>query len=293
MKQKRLLLLVAMTVMALAANGADVVTRRLAGLTDFHAIENSANAEIHYTQGNAYEVTVTADADAMEAVNIEVSDGTLVIEKKATAKTAGRSYDDANLVFHITAPGIDAISNASSMTFSSGGFKAKDFKVSNSGMLQLSPGTVECTLATIDNQGMLDANGHIHAASASVSNEGSCAMNTAFSVEGDFTAANNGQMTLGGDVAAKHVKFNNAGLTTYALGIRADKLDMAVMGIETGRMRYTGGDMDINCTGSLTMELDADCGDITSHTDGRLVMTISGKAGTVYNEGAMTQVGFK
>lgn len=63
MKQKRLLLLAAMTVMALAANGADEVTKRLTALTDFHAIDNSANAEIHYTRGDVYEVTVTANID--------------------------------------------------------------------------------------------------------------------------------------------------------------------------------------------------------------------------------------
>lgn len=259
-------------------------------LKNFHSIDNSVNAEIHYTQGDRYEVTVSADAGAVKTINVKVVNGTLVIEKSAKTYGQGNSYDTTNFIFHIAAPKLDAIGNTSTMTFTADGIKADKFEVTNSGMLQLNPGTVVCAFATINNKGMLDADGHIRATTATVENAGSCDLGTSFGVDGDFTSVNNGQMTMEGKVCAGLVKMNNSGFTTYALGIEADKLDISMSGVDTGNMSYKGGDMDIHCLGNMTLELDTDCGKITSHTDGRLIMNVSGKNKGCYNYGAVTKV---
>ena len=214
----------------------------------------------------------------------------LVIEKKANRTNANNSYDDTNIVIDITSPRLTAISNTSSLTFSSDSLTTDKFYIDNNGTLQLSPGLVKCVHAKISNQGMLNTDGQILASSASIVNSGVSTLGTRFSVDGDFILANNGHMTMGGKVTAYSVDMDNSGITTYSVGINADKLNLKVTGIETGDMSYKGGDMNINCLGNLTLKLDADCGNLFSNTNGRLIIDIKGQVNQCANYGAITRV---
>ena len=214
----------------------------------------------------------------------------LVIEKKANRTNANNSYDDTNIVIDITSPRLTAISNTSSLTFSSDSLTTDKFYIDNNGTLQLSPGLVKCVHAKISNQGMLNTDGQILASSASIVNSGVSTLGTRFSVDGDFILANNGHMTMGGKVTAYSVDMDNSGITTYAVGINADKLNLKVTGIETGDMSYKGGDMNINCLGNLTLKLDADCDNLFSNTNGRLIIDIKGQVNQCANYGAITRV---
>ena len=265
------------------------VTKTL-NLKNFSKIKSSLNVDISYTQGNSYKVTVSGTAKALARADISVSNGMLVIEKKANRTNANNSYDDTNIVIDITSPRLTAISNTSSLTFSSDSLTTDKFCIDNNGTLQLSPGLVKCVHAKISNQGMLNTDGQILASSASVVNSGVSTLGTRFSVDGDFILANNGHMTMGGKVTAYSVDMDNSGITTYSVGINADKLNLKVTGIETGDMSYKGGDMNINCLGNLTLKLDADCGNLFSNTNGRLTIDIKGQVNQCANYGAITRV---
>ena len=272
---------------ALASEGK--VTKTL-NLKNFSKIKSSLNVDISYTQGNSYKVTVSGTAKALARADISVSNGMLVIEKKANRTNANNSYDDTNIVIDITSPRLTAISNTSSLTFSSDSLTTDKFCIDNNGTLQLSPGLVKCVHAKISNQGMLNTDGQILASSASVVNSGVSTLGTRFSVDGDFILANNGHMTMGGKVTAYSVDMDNSGITTYSVGINADKLNLKVTGIETGDMSYKGGDMNINCLGNLTLKLDADCDNLFSNTNGRLTIDIKGQVNQCANYGAITRV---
>ena len=259
-------------------------------LKNFYGIDNSVNAEIHYTQADHYGVTMTAGSDEAKSITMKVSNGMLVIEKKANRTNANNSYDDTNIVIDITSPRLTAISNTSSLTFSSDSLTTDKFCIDNNGTLQLSPGLVKCVHAKISNQGMLNTDGQILASSASIVNSGVSTLGTRFSVDGDFIMANNGHMTMGGKVTAYSVDMDNSGITTYSVGINADKLNLKVTGIETGDMSYKGGDMNINCLGNLTLKLDADCDNLFSNTNGRLTIDIKGQVTPCANYGAITRV---
>ena len=265
------------------------VTKTL-NLKNFSKIKSSLNVDISYTQGNSYKVTVSGTAKALARADISVSNGMLVIEKKANRTNANNSYDDTNIVIDITSPRLTAISNTSSLTFSSDNLTTDKFCIDNNGTLQLSPGLVKCVHAKISNQGMLNTDGQILASSASIVNSGVSTLGTRFSVDGDFILANNGHMTMGGKVTAYSVDMDNSGITTYSVGINADKLNLKVTGIETGDMSYKGGDMNINCLGNLTLKLDADCGNLFSNTNGRLIIDIKGQVNQCANYGAITRV---
>ena len=265
------------------------VTKTL-NLKNFSKIKSSLNVDISYTQGNSYKVTVSGTAKALARADISVSNGMLVIEKKANRTNANNSYDDTNIVIDITSPRLTAISNTSSLTFSSDSLTTDKFYIDNNGTLQLSPGLVKCVHAKISNQGMLNTDGQILASSASIVNSGVSTLGTRFSVDGDFILANNGHMTMGGKVTAYSVDMDNSGITTYSVGINADKLNLKVTGIETGDMSYKGGDMNINCLGNLTLKLDADCGNLFSNTNGRLIIDIKGQVNQCANYGAITRV---
>ena len=265
------------------------VTKTL-NLKNFSKIKSSLNVDISYTQGNSYKVTVSGTAKALARADISVSNGMLVIEKKANRTNANNSYDDTNIVIDITSPRLTAISNTSSLTFSSDSLTTDKFYIDNNGTLQLSPGLVKCVHAKISNQGMLNTDGQILASSASIVNSGVITLGTRFSVDGDFILANNGHMTMGGKVTAYSVDMDNSGITTYSVGINADKLNLKVTGIETGDMSYKGGDMNINCLGNLTLKLDADCGNLFSNTNGRLIIDIKGQVNQCANYGAITRV---
>lgn len=265
------------------------VTKTL-NLKNFSKIKSSLNVDISYTQGNSYKVTVSGTAKALARADISVSNGMLVIEKKANRTNANNSYDDTNIVIDITSPRLTAISNTSSLTFSSDSLTTDKFYIDNNGTLQLSPGLVKCVHAKISNQGMLNTDGQILASSASIVNSGVSTLGTRFSVDGDFILANNGHMTMGGKVTAYSVDMDNSGITTYSVGINADKLNLKVTGIETGDMSYKGGDMNINCLGNLTLKLDADCGNLFSNTNGRLTIDIKGQVNQCANYGAITRV---
>ena len=272
---------------ALASEGK--VTKTL-NLKNFSKIKSSLNVDISYTQGNSYKVTVSGTAKALARADISVSNGMLVIEKKANRTNANNSYDDTNIVIDITSPRLTAISNTSSLTFSSDSLTTDKFCIDNNGTLQLSPGLVKCVHAKISNQGMLNTDGQILASSASIVNSGVSTLGTRFSVDGDFILANNGHMTMGGKVTAYSVDMDNSGITTYSVGINADKLNLKVTGIETGDMSYKGGDMNINCLGNLTLKLDADCDNLFSNTNGRLTIDIKGQVNQCANYGAITRV---
>ena len=272
---------------ALASEGK--VTKTL-NLKNFSKIKSSLNVDISYTQGNSYKVTVSGTAEALARADISVSNGMLVIEKKANRTNANNSYDDTNIVIDITSPRLTAISNTSSLTFSSDSLTTDKFYIDNNGTLQLSPGLVKCVHAKISNQGMLNTDGQILASSASIVNSGVSTLGTRFSVDGDLILANNGHMTMGGKVTAYSVDMDNSGITTYAVGINADKLNLKVTGIETGDMSYKGGDMNINCLGNLTLKLDADCDNLFSNTNGRLTIDIKGQVNQCANYGAITRV---
>ena len=272
---------------ALASEGK--VTKTL-NLKNFSKIKSSLNVDISYTQGNSYKVTVSGTAEALARADISVSNGMLVIEKKANRTNANNSYDDTNIVIDITSPRLTAISNTSSLTFSSDSLTTDKFYIDNNGTLQLSPGLVKCVHAKISNQGMLNTDGQILASSASIVNSGVSTLGTRFSVDGDFILANNGHMTMGGKVTAYSVDMDNSGITTYSVGINADKLNLKVTGIETGDMSYKGGDMNINCLGNLTLKLDADCDNLFSNTNGRLTIDIKGQVNQCANYGAITRV---
>jgi len=265
------------------------VTKTL-NLKNFSKIKSSLNVDISYTQGNSYKVTVSGTAEALARADISVSNGMLVIEKKANRTNANNSYDDTNIVIDITSPRLTAISNTSSLTFSSDSLTTDKFCIDNNGTLQLSPGLVKCVHAKISNQGMLNTDGQILASSASIVNSGVSTLGTRFSVDGDFILANNGHMTMGGKVTAYSVDMDNSGITTYSVGINADKLNLKVTGIETGDMSYKGGDMNINCLGNLTLKLDADCDNLFSNTNGRLTIDIKGQVNQCANYGAITRV---
>ena len=265
------------------------VTKTL-NLKNFSKIKSSLNVDISYTQGNSYKVTVSGTAKALARADISVSNGMLVIEKKANRTNANNSYDDTNIVIDITSPRLTAISNTSSLTFSSDSLTTDKFYIDNNGTLQLSPGLVKCVHAKISNQGMLNTDGQILASSASIVNSGVSTLGTRFSVDGDFILANNGHMTMGGKVTAYSVDMDNSGITTYSVGINADKLNLKVTGIETGDMSYKGGDMNINCLGNLTLKLDADCDNLFSNTNGRLTIDIKGQVNQCANYGAITRV---
>ena len=265
------------------------VTKTL-NLKNFSKIKSSLNVDISYTQGNSYKVTVSGTAEALARADISVSNGMLVIEKKANRTNANNSYDDTNIVIDITSPRLTAISNTSSLTFSSDSLTTDKFYIDNNGTLQLSPGLVKCVHAKISNQGMLNTDGQILASSASIVNSGVSTLGTRFSVDGDFILANNGHMTMGGKVTAYSVDMDNSGITTYSVGINADKLNLKVTGIETGDMSYKGGDMNINCLGNLTLKLDADCDNLFSNTNGRLTIDIKGQVNQCANYGAITRV---
>ena len=265
------------------------VTKTL-NLKNFSKIKSSLNVDISYTQGNSYKVTVSGTAEALARADISVSNGMLVIEKKANRTNANNSYDDTNIVIDITSPRLTAISNTSSLTFSSDNLTTDKFCIDNNGTLQLSPGLVKCVHAKISNQGMLNTDGQILASSASIVNSGVSTLGTRFSVDGDFILANNGHMTMGGKVTAYSVDMDNSGITTYSVGINADKLNLKVTGIETGDMSYKGGDMNINCLGNLTLKLDADCDNLFSNTNGRLTIDIKGQVNQCANYGAITRV---
>ncbi len=272
---------------ALASEGK--VTKTL-NLKNFSKIKSSLNVDISYTQGNSYKVTVSGTAKALARADISVSNGMLVIEKKANRTNANNSYDDTNIVIDITSPRLTAISNTSSLTFSSDSLTTDKFCIDNNGTLQLSPGLVKCVHAKISNQGVLNTDGQILASSASIVNSGVSTLGTRFSVDGDFIMANNGHMTMGGKVTAYSVDMDNSGITTYSVGINADKLNLKVTGIETGDMSYKGGDMNINCLGNLTLKLDADCDNLFSNTNGRLTIDIKGQVNQCANYGAITRV---
>ena len=265
------------------------VTKTL-NLKNFSKIKSSLNVDISYTQGNSYKVTVSGTAKALARADISVSNGMLVIEKKANRTNANNSYDDTNIVIDITSPRLTAISNTSSLTFSSDSLTTDKFCIDNNGTLQLSPGLVKCVHAKISNQGVLNTDGQILASSASIVNSGVSTLGTRFSVDGDFIMANNGHMTMGGKVTAYSVDMDNSGITTYSVGINADKLNLKVTGIETGDMSYKGGDMNINCLGNLTLKLDADCDNLFSNTNGRLTIDIKGQVNQCANYGAITRV---
>ena len=265
------------------------VTKTL-NLKNFSKIKSSLNVDISYTQGNSYKVTVSGTAKALARADISVSNGMLVIEKKANRTNANNSYDDTNIVIDITSPRLTAISNTSSLTFSSDSLTTDKFCIDNNGTLQLSPGLVKCVHAKISNQGMLNTDGQILASSASIVNSSVSTLGTRFSVDGDFILANNGHMTMGGKVTAYSVDMDNSGITTYSVGINADKLNLKVTGIETGDMSYKGGDMKINCLGNLTLKLDADCDNLFSNTNGRLTIDIKGQVNQCANYGAITRV---
>ena len=69
------------------------VTKTL-NLKNFSKIKSSLNVDISYTQGNSYKVTVSGTAKALARADISVSNGMLVIEKKANRTNANNSYDD-------------------------------------------------------------------------------------------------------------------------------------------------------------------------------------------------------
>ena len=283
---------------------AEQTVRRTLKLKNFHGVAASSNVEIHYTQGDKYEVVAEAMPSVFDDNIITVSDGMLTVRlKDGAARKGGRSkggtivindggqkifFDgigsvagawNAGLVtLYVTAPSLDELENKYSMSFNAGVVNADRFSISNKGSLDIHVTAVKAASVDITNYGSTEVEGDIDASSVTYRNNGSISFSSDFTIDDEFTGRNNGSLSVDGRLAARTVNLVSNGSIDTDIDVKANTLTLWNAGSSSGGITFKGDRAEVNCSGSASLRLTVDCADLCVGASGSVDIEVDGTA---------------
>lgn len=283
---------------------AEQTVRRTLKLKNFHGVAASSNVEIHYTQGDKYEVVAEAMPSVFDDNIITVSDGMLTVRlKDGAARKGGRSKGgtivindggqkmffngigsvagawNAGLVtLYVTAPSLDVLENKYSMSFYADVVKADKFSASNKGSLDIHVTAVKAASVNITNYGSTEVDGDIDAASVTYRNNGSISFSSDFTVDDALTGRNNGSLSLQGKITARTVNLVNRGSSDADMDVKSNTLSLQNSGSSTGHITFSGDRAEVNCSGYAGLRLTVDCTYLDVGASGSVDIEVDGTA---------------
>lgn len=192
------------------------VIKKTLDLKDFHGINSYFNVDVHYTQGDTYNVVVQAEKDVFDQAVITVEDGILNIDiKRKSGENATYNLTEPLTLF-ITSPSLDKISNRVTMVFHAGNFSVESLDISNKGALEFNSknisGKSSSSAVRIDNSCNMNFNpGVVKVGRMEMKNMGGLECRTDSFALNDIKFDNSGNMKFYGKVSAGSVDFRNKG----------------------------------------------------------------------------------
>lgn len=285
----------AFSISACASKKADILVAQSTHtlrLTGFNAISNSGHALVHFTQGNAFKVTVKESPQLTSTIKVE--NRTLVIRTKQIHKNHGSSIP---VELWVTAPTLSRIANSGALKLYSSNLNVGSMEMTNSGAVTYHMGALRCTSLDYRNSGASNITADIYAPKVNIKNSGSD--KNFLTISGaDVTLKNSGatQLTIrigqgrGIDVmndgsmkgsmniTAEQVKYGNDGSMNLTIDAKASTMEMKNRGAGKDMVTFRGESIKVTNDGADNVTLNVDCKHLDTYNAGTSKMVIRGTA---------------
>jgi hypothetical protein len=223
---KKTLLMLLMTAFWMGLQAAGTVEKTYM-LKDFSGLKVSGDIQVHYTQGNTYEVRITTDERKLDRLVVEVRGENLVVGYKPKSNFRG---DMESTHLYLTCPKMERIENSGACSFTTEGFKADRLEIDASGATTLQLGTVHCQTVDVDNSGATKIYGTLVAQQVEMGNSG--ATRGEVKVEADyFGLKNSGATTMTFGFKGKRVDIKSSGAGNVNLEVDCQELRAGNSGV--------------------------------------------------------------
>lgn len=153
------------------------------------------------------------------------------------------------------------------------------FKANNSGILKLNVGSLECDVFNMSNSGSVNCEGHVAARQMiSVENDGVYKSKSDCEVKGVMILKNSGSSDFSGSVKAREYKCKISGISKDKLAVKADSMHLDINGSGKINMNFSGGNVDMKCSGVCNVDMNLDCRKIKAVNNGSATVALAGTA---------------
>lgn len=243
--------------------------------TGFNKIVNGYDTDIVYTQGDTVAVVAEATADVLAGVYVNVSDSTLTIGNKNGQQAAN---SPGRLTLHVTAPGLNAVTNNRNMTLTADSLTASNLAISNHGAANIRLRGTVIGPASISNYGNMQLDGALKAGRLQLTNNGACNLRADILTATGMGIDNSGNMTYEGKAKAFYAKITNSGAGLYDADIKAKHTEMSISGNARGSVSIKGDKVNVKCSGAAIMDMALECETLSVSSNGNARLKVSGTA---------------
>ena len=173
------------------------------------------------------------------------------------------------------------ISSGGRITITAGRISLGGLDVASSGALELSNEGLTAHDVKFSNYGRMTYSGDVKAGNVVIESSGASDITAGFDVSGNYTFKNSGGMTFNGNISAKNVDIDNYSACDISSEVKADMMDCSNGGRCNGSVSFTGGTLNLDCSGAGDFDVRLDCREVKAQAYGRLHLTLSGTADNV------------
>lgn len=168
-------------------------------LRDFDAVQNDIAADIVYTQGGSYDVSITGNEQYTSDLVAYVTPERVLVLKK---KESSRGWQ-GKLTVRITAPQINRIKNNGVLFFAAKSLSVDKMTIDNRGSLKTDVTSMKCRAICIENSGVFTQSGNLTAKET-------------------LTIENKGSLNFSGEIDAKAFTLKNSGVLKGKMKYRGE-----------------------------------------------------------------------